>query len=498
VKKKQINTPFFSKLKEYADNKEIVCLDVPGHKMGRIQNELIEYVGQNVFRLDSNAPRGLDNLSHPTTILKEAAELMSDAFKSENSYFLTNGTTLGILSMIITCLRSREKIILPRNCHKSAINALILSGAIPIFIYPKIDQQLGISLQPTLNDYKEAIENNPDATAIFIINPSYYGVSCDIVNIIALAHENNMVAMVDEAHGSHLVFNDKLPFSAMEAGADIAACSLHKTAGSFTQSSILLTQGYRVDSIKLRSTINMLQSTSPSSLLLASLDVARKTIVQHGQKRLGEIIEFAALARKEINKIPGLFSPTKQYFLDAGYNYDETKIIISCSGLGITGFQLYRELKDSFNIQLELGEVSIVLAILSIGSTKEDVNNLIYALRKMSEMHLGHEDSTYEPVQSIIEYPKMQLRPRDAYHGAYKYIMMNDSLNEIAAESIMIYPPGIPLVIPGEVISQEIIDALYYYQKNESVILKDTEGELIKVIDQEKLKKEVSQENEES
>ncbi len=477
-------TPFFTKLLEYATS-NIIAHDVPGHKLGQIHNDMMDYAGQKMFKLDANAPRGLDNLNRPTGVIQEAAELMADAFGAEKAYFLTGGTTMGILAMIMSTCRAKEKIILPRNVHKSAINALILSGAIPVFVKPYIDQELGVANHIEFDDVKKAILDNPDAKAVFVINPTYFGVTSNLKEIVDYAHDRDMMVIVDEAHGSHFPFSDQLPVGAMEAGADMSSCSLHKTVGSLTQSSILITQGALVDHIRLRSTINMIQSTSPSSLLLSSLDVARKTIYFDGPVQIPKLIEMAKITRAQIDLIPGIRSIGKADFLKKNaFNYDETKIIVKVSGLGITGFDVYKELFDEHHIQLELAETHLILAVLSIGTSQKDLDALVVALQKVSDKFMPME---LEPLQPKIKYifPEAYTRPREAYHAPKKYVPLNQAVDEISAESIMIYPPGIPIVIPGEVISQDVLDDLDFYQRSGSVILSDTEGGYIKIIDKE-------------
>ena len=302
---RQNQTPFFSKLREYAIG-DTIPFDVPGHKLGRLPNDMEEFTGVHTFLLDSNAPLGLDTLSKPTGVIKEAEKLMAEACNADKAYFLTNGTTVGILAMIMASVRAKEKIILPRNVHKSAINALILSGAMPVFIKPDIDLELGIANGVSVKSVKKAIEANPDAKAVFIINPTYFGMTSDLHEIVRIAHEHDMLVLVDEAHGSQFYFSSRLPYTAMEANADISASSMHKTAGSLTQSSILLSKGERVDSIRLRSTLNMLQSTSPSSLLLASLDVARKTMVLEGETRISKTLDLAHKYSQKIKAISGI------------------------------------------------------------------------------------------------------------------------------------------------------------------------------------------------
>ena len=481
----QSKTPYFTKLKEYGESNP-TPFDVPGHKLGRIDNEMMEYVGHNTFKLDANAPRGLDNLSKPTGGLKEAQDLMAEAFGADRAYFLTNGTTQGILAVIMSEVRANQKILLPRNVHKSVINGLILSGAIPVFMKPNIDHTLGIANGISFETVKEAILENPDAKALFLINPTYFGVVSDLGSIIELAHEHDIKVIVDEAHGGHFYFSNLLPVGAMRAGADYAIVSIHKTVGSLTQSSVILSKGSRVDSARLEATLNILNSTSPSGLLMASLDVARKYIYFNGEKKLEKLIKMANKARNKINKIPGIEAITYDYFINKGeHGYDEARIIVKVSDLGITGFQAYNELRDIYNIQLELAETHLVLAVLSLGTIERDLNKLVNALEKIAKKHLIEN---VEPIHQKTTYtePIYYMRPREAYHSYKKHVTLEHALNEVAAESIMVYPPGIPVVIPGEVISEEIIQDLKRYIDSGSTILSDSPRGVLRVVDLEK------------
>jgi len=477
----QSKTPFFTKLKAYGLS-DTTPLDVPGHKLGAIDNEFVEFVGHNVFRLDSNAPRGLDNLSKPRGVLKEAQELAADAFGADHAYFLINGTSQGIITMIMAACRAKEKIIIPRNVHKSAINALILSGAMPIFMKPHMDVELGIANGINIAELKETIEEHPDAKAVFVINPTYFGVTSNLKEIVKIAHEHQMLVLCDEAHGAHFGFSDLLPISAMEAGADMAACSIHKTVGSLTQSSILLTKGDLVDNARVRSTLNILQSTSPSSLLMASLDTTRSYIALHGREKLENLIKIADETRAKINKIKGFKAITKEYVWNhKGYDYDETKIMVKVSDLGLTGFDAYNILSDESHIQLELAETHLILAVLSIGTTKEDLDRFVEGLKNLKK-HKRNQEIRHK---IRFTYPETYARPREAYHAPKKFVKIDEALNEVAAENIMVYPPGIPLVIPGEIINQDILDDLAFYKEQGSTILSDAEDGLIKVVDKE-------------
>lgn len=481
-------TPFFTKLKEHGLS-HVAPFDVPGHKLGRIENDLQKFVGKKMYLLDANSPVGLDHLNYPTGVISEAQKLMAEAMDADKSYFLTNGTTTGILAMVMSVCKANDKIILPRNVHKSVINGLILSGSMPIFIKPNIDENLGIANDVTFESVKKAIDENPDAKAVFIINPTYFGVVSNLKDIVEYAHQHNMVVMADEAHGAQFYFSAKLPMSAMEAGADISATSMHKTAGSLTQSSIILTKGNRIDHQRLRATLNMLQSTSPSSLLMASLDVARKTMYFQGKTKINQILSLAKIAREKLKDVKGITIVTKDYLLNQGcYDFDETKLMVKVSDLGLSGFDVYTLMKKNYNIQLELAESHIVLCVLTIGNTKQDLERLVLAFKKLSEQYYKIKDKLPK-VEFRYQFPDTYARPRDAYHAPKHLVKLEDAVDEISAESIMIYPPGIPIVIPGEVITEDVVKDIRFYKSKggalQSDIDNDTDIDYVQIVDKE-------------
>lgn len=481
---RQRQTPFFTKLKEYGQS-GVTPLDVPGHKLGRIKNDLLDFTGANMFILDSNAPLGLDQLAKPVGIIKDAEKLAAQAFHADHAYFLVNGTSVGIMSMIMSACRASEEIILPRNVHKSIINGLILSGATPVFVHPDIDSDLGIANGVQFEAVKKAIETHPNAKAVFVINPTYFGFTSDLKRIVDLAHQHDMQVICDEAHGTQFYFSDSLPISAMDAGADMSTTSVHKTGGSLTQSSMILTKDSRVDHVRLRTTINMLQSTSPSSLLIASLDVARKTLYFEGEERIKKLVHMAQKAREQIRGIPGITVIDKKYVMArGGISFDETKLVIKVSDLGITGFEAYKELRRKFNIQLELAETHLILAILSMGTTKDDLDHLTFALKDLSRRYYKIR-KTLPKIKFNYQFPASYSRPRDAYHAPKLQVKLEDSANEISGEMIMIYPPGIPMVIPGEIISEEVLEDLQFYMKNGSVIHSEMDNGYVKIVDKE-------------
>ena len=486
----QRKTPYLDAYKEYLKLKT-VAFDVPGHHQGKIRTDFNKVFGPNIYKSDVNAPRGMDNLLHPRGVIKEAQDLFAKACNADYAKFLVNGSTSGILIMIMSVLKAKDKILMPRNVHKSAINGLVLSGAIPVFVMPEIDQQTEIVNQISYKEWKKAIDANPDAKAIFIINPTYFGATCNLKKIVEYAHSKNMVVMVDEAHGSHFYFSSRCPVSAMDAGADISTLSIHKTGGSLTQSSVLLVKGDRISRYDIVKTFNLLTTTSPSSLLIASLDSTRKFLVFNGSKHINNAIKLAKYAHDRINEVPGFIAHDKEYFLKQGsYSYDETKLVVEIDRLTISGFDVYKILKDKYKIQIELAETYVFLLLFTVGSKLSDVDYLVKCLKKISQKYFK-EDLVYsEDHHYMKNFPELVLRPREAYHADLKVVKLPQALNKISKEMIMIYPPGIPLIIPGERFTSEVINELKYYKKIKANILSDYEGgNLVSTVKEIRLKK---------
>ena len=302
-KKSQCRAPIYEALEQFRKMR-VVPFDVPGHKHGRGNPELVKLLGEQCVGIDVNSMKPLDNLCHPVSVIREAEELAADAFGAAHAFLMVGGTTSSVQSMILSCCKQGDKIILPRNVHRSAINALVLCGAKPVYVNPDVDNHLGISLGMRVSQVEEAIRENPDAVAVFVNNPTYYGICSDLRTIVRLAHEYGMKVLVDEAHGTHFYFGENLPVSAMAAGADMASVSMHKSGGSLTQSSFLLT-GKGVNAGYVRQIINLTQTTSGSYLLLSSLDISRRNLALRGKESFAKVVELAEYAREEIMHFPG-------------------------------------------------------------------------------------------------------------------------------------------------------------------------------------------------
>ena len=440
----------------------LVAFDVPGHKRGRGNKELLEFLGQRCLEVDVNSMKPLDNLCHPVSVIKEAEELAAAAFGAAASFFMVNGTTSAVQAMIMSVCKAGEKIIMPRNVHRSAINALILCGAEPVYVNPQVEERLGISLGMKVEEVIAAIKSNPDAKAVLINNPTYYGICSDIVTITRVAHEYGLKVLVDEAHGTHFYFNEKLPVSAMAAGADMAAVSMHKSGGSLTQSSLLL-MGKNINADYVRRVINLTQTTSGSYLLMASLDISRRNLAERGAEIFDKVIELVEYARDEINYLGGWYAYGKELTdNEAVYDFDVTKLSIYTCAVGLAGIEVYDILRDEYDIQLEFGDLANVLAYVSVGDRVKDIERLVSALADIKRIYRK------DPARLMkAEYiaPTVEATPQEAFYADKKSLPIEETIGEVAAEFLMCYPPGIPILAPGEKITKEILEYVKYAKR---------------------------------
>lgn len=460
----------------------IVPFDVPGHKQGRGNPELKEFLGDRCVAVDVNSMKPLDNLVHPVSVIKEAEDLAADAFGAHHAFFMVNGTTSAVQAMIMSVCKQGDKIILPRNVHKSAINALIISGAVPVYVNPGVNKQLGIPLGMSADDVRQAIEKNPDAKAIFINNPTYYGICSNLRTITELAHQNNMYVLADEAHGTHFYFGEGLPINAMAAGADMAAISMHKTGGSLTQSSFLLIS----DSLNpgyVRQIINLTQTTSGSYLLLSSLDISRRNLALDGRNIFAKVSALADYAREEVNKLGGYYAFSRELVNgDSVFDYDRTKLSIHTREIGLAGIEVYDILRDDYKIQIEFGDIGNILAIISVGDRSLALERLVSSLSEIKRLYMKDKKGMFD--HEYIN-PDVVVAPQQAFYSDQRSVSIKDSAGCISGEFVMAYPPGIPILAPGERITGEIIDYIAYAKAKGSSLTgtEDMSIERIKVLE---------------
>jgi len=462
----QNRAPIYEALSEYRQ-KRIVPFDVPGHKQGQGNPELTEFLGKKCLSVDVNSMKPLDNLCHPVSVIKEAEEIAAEAFGANHAFFIVGGTTAAVQNMVMSVCKKGDKIIMPRNVHRSAINALIVCGAVPVYVNPGVNKDLGIPLGMSVCDVEKAIIENPDAKAVLINNPTYYGICSDLKAITNLAHKNGMYALVDEAHGTHFYFGDDMPLSAMAAGADMAAVSMHKTGGSLTQSSFLLISK-NMNAGYVRQIINLTQTTSGSYLLMSSLDISRRNLALNGKDIFKKVMNMAEYARKEINKIGGYYAFSKEIIDgDTVFDFDITKLSVHTRDIGLAGIEVYDILRDEYGIQIEFGDIGNILAIISVGDKELAIERLVGALSEIKRLYSKDKAGMLD--HEYID-PDVVMTPQKAFYENKRSVPIKESKGFICGEFVMCYPPGIPILAPGERITSDIIDYIDYAQKKGCVL----------------------------
>lgn len=458
TKPDQSRAPIYEALQTFR-HMRVVPFDVPGHKHGRGNPELTAFLGEQCVSIDVNSMKPLDNLCHPVSVIHEAELLAADAFGASHAFLMVGGTTSAVQSMVLSVCKRGDKIILPRNVHRSVINALVLCGAIPVYVNPEVNCHLGISLGMQRGQVAKAISENPDAVAVLVNNPTYYGICSDLRAIVKMAHEAGMYCLADEAHGTHFYFGEDMPVSAMEAGADMAAVSMHKSGGSLTQSSLLLT-GPNINPGHVRQIINLTQTTSGSYLLMSSLDISRRNLALRGKEVFAGVVDMADYARKEINAVGGYYAFGSELINgNSVFDFDPTKLSVHTRDIGLAGIEVYDILRDEYDIQIEFGDIGNILAYLSIGDRMSDLERLVSALAEIRRRY--QTDSSGLLSQEYIS-PEVVTSPQEAFYSGKRSIPLEESIGCVCSEFVMCYPPGIPILAPGERITKEILDYIQY------------------------------------
>ena len=481
----QRRAPVYEALENMRNNK-LVPFDVPGHKRGKGNPALTAFLGEKCMSVDVNSTKYLDSLGHPTGIIKEAEEIAAEAFGAAHAFFMVGGTTSSIQAMILSSVRKGEKLILPRNVHQSIINALVICGAIPVYVNPQSSERLGIALGMSLQDVADTIRTNPDAKAVFVNNPTYYGICSNLRAIVELAHAHGMRVLVDEAHGAHFSFGQGLPVSGMKAGADMASVSMHKSGGSLTQSSFLL-MGKDVNADYVRQVVNLTQTTSASYLLLASLDISRRTLALNGKDIFEKVKSLSRYARDEINAIGDYYAYSTEIINgDSVYDFDATKLSVNTYGLGLAGIEVHDLLHDEYDIQIEFGDLGNFLAYISIGDKTKNLERLIGALAEIRRLYRRKPSAA---IRHDYLAPQVVLTPQEAFYAPRKSVPLHQSVGEICCEFLMTYPPGIPILAPGERITQDILNFIRSSKEKGCVITgpQDLEADHINVLTREGL-----------
>ena len=448
-----MSTPLADAVLRYA-GLGVLPMHTPGHKGGRGTHPMLRrFFTEEGLRSDVSLSAELDDLHAPTGCIRAAEELAAEAYGADAAYFMVNGTTGAIHTMLMAALAPGETILVPRNVHRSIVGAMILTGVRPIYMQPQIDTQLGIAMGVSLHTVEAAVHEHPEARAVLLVYPTYYGVATELAAIADLLHAQGKLLLVDAAHGPHFAFSDALPPSAMAAGADLAAESTHKLLGSLTQTSMLLARSGRVPTERIRAASGVIQSTSPNEVLLASLDLARAQMAEEGQERLAAAIRAAEELRRNINEIEGLWAFGTEYMgADGMAALDPLKITVQVTGLGLSGFAAEEELRRR-NVACELADARNVLFLLSYADGTRETARILAALRSMAEEHapmcISRGAASFLALPPL---PETALAPRDAYFARSEHVDVGTAEGRVAAETIVFYPPGIPVLAPGDVI----------------------------------------------
>lgn len=483
----QKKTPLFDAINRLIDTKP-AYFRIPGHRMEKgINQKWTDKVGTQIFAYDVTETPYTDDLHSPEGAIKEAEELMSQLYSSDASYFLVNGTTCGNEAMIISSAFEGQKIMIARNAHKSAMMGMVLSGAKPVYVMPEVLEEWGIQGGITSDSVRRSFEENPDCKALFLVSPSYYGITSDLEEIAKVCHEYGALLLVDEAHGGHVYFHDELPMGALQAGADICVHSMHKVTGALGQSSVMhvkskLLSDYEREQIALN--LHLVQSTSPSYLLMTSLDLSRQQLACEGRKMMEEAVKMAEYARKKINIIPGFRCMDKDIVGKNGVaGLDITRLVISAHDMGLTGFELEELLFEKYAVNMELSDYQNVLAIVTYANTYEDMDRLVNACEEISQQHFATKKDKFTNARKDCEasfpgIPKQVMTPRQAYFSTAKEVSWKECVGRISAEMIAPYPPGIPVVYPGEEITEEVWNYLEWFRLNNRHIHGSKDGKL--------------------
>lgn len=454
-KEKQKRMPILEMTRAFVqENKGYFC--IPGHRFERGMNSaLCNQYGEGLFRYDLTETDNLDDLHHAEGPILEAQQLAAELFESERCFFLVNGTTCGNEAMVLTAVKPGEKILVPRNAHKSVTMGLILSGAIPVWIEPEMEEDWSTAGIVSPDKVNRFLTEDPDIKAVFLVSPTYYGICSDIRALSEVCHRHGVPLLVDEAHGSHLYFHPDFPEGAIESGADACAQSTHKTLGSMTQTSMLHMQGQLLDQERMDENLKLVMSTSPSYVLMAAIDAARQQMATEGQDLLEDAVQKADYLREKLQQFSG-------YRILKAKRQDPLRLVISADPMGISGEELQELLYKKGKISLELADPVSIVLVITWGNTWEEMHHLIQILQEIQNEFNKKEIQTPQRSGSKMELPvpKVVRSPRDAYYMKKESVPLEKASGRIAGELVAPYPPGIPVLCPGERITEPLIGYL--------------------------------------
>ncbi|CAF3441455.1 unnamed protein product [Rotaria socialis] len=463
----QTQMPFLESLLR-EKNFRPISFHMPGHKGTKEHHPmLLDYFGCNLNAADLvEINQNIDYLHSPKGALLKAQKLAAAAYGADETFFLINGSTVGNMAAIMSVVGPGQKIIMPRASHRSVYGAIVLSGAIPVYIEPDYHPDIGFPLAVSVQAVEVLLEKHPDVVAIHLTSPNYYGVLSDIGAICKLAHSHKVALLVDEAHGSHLGLHPDWPKSAVSLQADIIVHSTHKTQGSLTQSAMLhLNNNGLVNRTRVAQMLSLLQSSSPSSILLASLDEARMQMATEGRARLTITLALAQKARDAIRKTDGLWCYGDELIGVTGiFAIDPSKLIIRVNDIGLSGFKASEILRNEYKVDVEFADLRQIICSLTIADTESTTDLLIDALNHLSKHHRQTHHTDFMLIKLPNGLPRSVINVRDAYFTTKtRRVSLDEGVGHVLVESIIPYPPGVPLLVPGEIMEQHHLDFLRYF-----------------------------------
>jgi arginine/lysine/ornithine decarboxylase len=456
-------TPIGDAIEAFRERGDI-AFGIPAHRAGtgRADPVAARWMGYQAFCADVGMNKGVDNRHQSWQVEPTAMQLFAQAVGAEETLFSSNGSTENVHVAMMAAVRPGETLVMARNGHKSAFSGLVLSGAMPVYVEPDYDErwQLAHGIDPARLD--QALQKHPDAVAAMVFTPTYYGVSSDVRRLAEVAHAHDVPLITDDAWGLDYSFCSRLPASALESGADLCIGSVHKTLDGLAQTSVLSKQGNRIDSSRLSLVFELAQSTSASSLLLSSIDGARRQFQEHGEQLLGDAIDLAQHVRAAIANIPGLQLMGDDILSTPGaFALDATHVTVDVVGLGLTGYQADDWLRQRHGIHVELSDHRRVMALITYADTDATTQRFIDAMADMAHQHAS---AVPRPVTDAPAYSELRtetvMLPRDAFLGATEMVPWQQAAGRISAEMICPYPPGIPVAAPGELLNEAIVDYL--------------------------------------
>lgn len=449
----------YEKLKAYSDS-DYYGFHMPGHK-----RKMHMSWDADPYTVDITEIEGFDDLHHAEGILKEAQERAARIYHADETHFLVNGSTVGILSAIAGVTNKGDQILVARNCHKSVYHAIYMNELNPVYLYPRFDSELQLNIEISAEDVRRALNRYPQIRAVMIVSPTYDGIVSDVAEIAKAAHEKGLPLIVDEAHGAHFGFHPYFPENANAKGADIVIHSLHKTLPAPTQTALIHLNGSLVDRTRVKNYLHMLQTSSPSYLLMAGIDGCVELLREKGAGLFDSYAERLKILRRELEQCRCIqLAKTRQF--------DPSKLVLSVCGTGMSGRELYFKLLKQYHLQLEMAAGTYALAMTSIFDSEEGYSRLVRAVKEIDEeLFETRTQDKYTPIESgqKVEVPKPEVVLRsweltDIPIERRKRQSWKDSVGAVAWEYAYLYPPGIPVLVPGERISQDAADVLQWYQ----------------------------------